>query len=153
MMELKAHPDQRVIPVLTDPREERGSPGKTESLAGRGSPAALERRVLLATGVSLDPQGRRGTKAPRAWMVLLESGAAMEKEAPQARRETVVHEESRESLGHPVTKVGKDPSDHPVTRVNLDHQDPRATGETTAPAAMRAPRDCLEHLGCLEILA
>lgn len=152
-MELKAHPDQRVIPVLTDPREERGSLGKMESLDGRGSLAVLERRVLLATGVSPDPQGRWGTRAPRARTVLLERGAAMEKEAPQARQETVVHEEIPESLGHPATKVRTDPPDHLVTRVNVDHQDPRVTGETTAPAAMRAQRDCLEHLGCLEILA
>lgn len=54
-MELRAHLDQRAILVLMDPREERGSLGKMENLAGRAFLVALERRVLLATGESLDP--------------------------------------------------------------------------------------------------
>lgn len=34
-------------------------------------------------------------------------------------------------------------------RVNVDHQDPRVTGETTAPAAMRSV--LLHHLGRREL--
>lgn len=92
-------------------------------------------------------------RAPQAQMVLQESGAAMEKEDPQARQVTVGHEEIWESLDHLVTRGGKDLLDHLETRVSLGPQDQRATEEMMAPVAMRAPRDRLEHLGCLEILA
>lgn len=150
--ELKAHPDQREMPVLLDPREQRGSLGMMESLAGRGFLATLERRALLGTRVSLDQQERLVTRVLQVRMVLLENGAPMEREEPQALRVTAGREESRESLDHLVTKGGKDPPDHLATRVSPDHQDPKATGEMTAPPAVRAQRDCLELLGCLETL-
>lgn len=153
MMELKAYLDQREILVLTDPREERESLVMMENLADREFPAALGRRVLLETKVSLDHQEKQVMRVLQARMVLLESGAAMEKEEPWAHRVTVGQEESRESLDHQVTKGGKDPSDHLETRARLDPQDPRATEEMMAPAAMRVQRGCLEHLGCLETLA
>lgn len=153
LMELKARLDRREILVLTDPRVERGSLEMTENLAGRAFPAALERRVHLETKVSLDQQERLAMRVLLVRMALLENGAAMEKEAPQARQVTVGQEESRESLDHLVTKGGKDPSDHLATRARLDLQDPRATGAMMAPVAVRAQRDCLEHLGCLESLA
>lgn len=85
-------------------------------------------------------------------MVLLESGAAMERGDPRVRQVTAGQEDSRESLDHLVTKGGKDPLDHLATRVSPDPQDPKATEEMMAPPAVRAQRDCLEHLGCLGTL-
>lgn len=150
--ELKARLDRREILVLLDPREQRGSLGMMESLADRGFLATLERRELLGTEVSLDQLERLVMRALRVRMVLLENGAAMGREDPQARRATVGREDSRESQDHLVTKGGKDPSVHLATRVTLDLQDPKATGEMMAPPAMRVQRDCLEHLGCLGTL-
>lgn len=120
LTECKARPDQREIPVLLDPREQRGSLGMTENLADRGFLATLERRVLPETRVSLDQQERLVTRVLQVGMVLLENGAAMEREDPRARRVTVGREESRESPDHLVTKGEKDPSDHLATRVSPD---------------------------------